>query len=33
MEMQNDSMGPFDLGIPAKKLIGGDGVSMGEFVK
>lgn len=32
--MQNDSLGPFDLGMPAKKRIGGgDSVSIGEFVK
>ncbi|CAL5214524.1 unnamed protein product [Lathyrus oleraceus] len=30
----NDSLGPFDLGMPAKKRIGGgDSVSIGEFVK
>ncbi|KAG5029760.1 hypothetical protein JHK87_013274 [Glycine soja] len=28
----NDSMGPFDLGMPAQKLIGGDGLT-GKFVK
>lgn len=31
--MQNDSMGPFDLGMPAKKRIGGDSVSIGELIK
>lgn len=31
--MQNDSMGPFDLGMPAKKLTGGDSVGLGGFVK
>ncbi|KAK7318508.1 hypothetical protein RJT34_03210 [Clitoria ternatea] len=29
----NDSMGPFDLGMPTKKLIGGDSLSIGGFVK
>ncbi|KAK7358892.1 hypothetical protein VNO77_00832 [Canavalia gladiata] len=29
----NDSMGPFDLGMPAKKLVGEDSVSIGRFVK
>ncbi|XP_073226125.1 TSL-kinase interacting protein 1 isoform X2 [Cicer arietinum] len=29
----NDSMGPFDLGMLAKKHIGGDSVGIGEFVK
>ncbi|TKY60376.1 TSL-kinase interacting protein 1 [Spatholobus suberectus] len=29
----NDSMGPFDLGMPAQKLIGGDSVGIGGFVK
>ncbi|XP_027366871.1 TSL-kinase interacting protein 1 isoform X1 [Abrus precatorius] len=29
----NDSLGPFDLGMPTKKCIGGDGVSIGGFVK
>lgn len=29
----NDSMGPFDLGMPAKKLTGGDSVGLGGFVK
>ncbi|KAK7399439.1 hypothetical protein VNO78_10621 [Psophocarpus tetragonolobus] len=29
----NDSMGPFDLGMPAQKLFGGDTVSIGGFVK
>ncbi|RDX61126.1 TSL-kinase interacting protein 1, partial [Mucuna pruriens] len=29
----NDSMGPFDLGMPAQKLFGGDSVSIGGFVK
>jgi hypothetical protein len=31
--MQNDSLGPFDLGMPAKKCIGGDSASIGKFVK
>jgi len=26
-------MGPFDLGMPAQKLIGGDSVSLGGLVK
>ncbi|KAG5136639.1 hypothetical protein JHK82_021370 [Glycine max] len=29
----NDSMGPFDLGMPAQKLNGGDNLSIGGFVK
>ncbi|KAK2438734.1 hypothetical protein P8452_34351 [Trifolium repens] len=29
----NDSLGPFDLGMPAKKCIGGDSASIGKFVK
>ncbi|CAI8619060.1 unnamed protein product [Vicia faba] len=29
----NDSLGPFDLGMPAKKRIGGDSIGIGEFVK
>lgn len=29
----NDSTGPFDLGMPAKKRIGGDSVSIGELIK
>ncbi|CAJ2676923.1 unnamed protein product [Trifolium pratense] len=29
----NDSLGPFDLGMPIKKCIGGDSVSIGKFVK
>ncbi|CAJ1937935.1 unnamed protein product [Sphenostylis stenocarpa] len=29
----NDSMGPFDLGMPAKKPIGGDSISIGGLVK
>ncbi|WVZ23762.1 hypothetical protein V8G54_002306 [Vigna mungo] len=29
----NESMGPFDLGMPAQKLIGGDSVSIGGLVK
>jgi len=31
--MQNDSMGPFDLGMPATKRIGGDNVSISELIK
>lgn len=30
---QNDSLGPFDLGMPAQKLTGGDSVSIGGFVR
>ncbi|KAF7834204.1 TSL-kinase interacting protein 1 [Senna tora] len=29
----NDSLGPFDLGMPAQKLTGGDSVSIGGFVR
>ncbi|KAL5058370.1 hypothetical protein RYX36_029974 [Vicia faba] len=29
----NDSLGPFDLGMPPKKRIGGDNIGIGEFVK
>ncbi|KAL5081062.1 hypothetical protein RYX36_009483 [Vicia faba] len=29
----NDSLGPFNLGMPPKKCIGGDSIGIGEFVK